>query len=113
MSDTRPKALAGVTYQAETGCGKMYVTINPSAGFPEIFIHLGKAGGCAAAQNQSIGRLSATVLRLGGSLEMIIKELQGTKCHRAPSCADTLADVLAKHCGGYEKKKGAEKYEPA
>src|SRR3990172_785249 len=43
----RPKALKGWTYQMQTGCGPLYVTINEDrAGLFELFTTMGKAGGC-------------------------------------------------------------------
>ncbi|HKK00734.1 MAG TPA: vitamin B12-dependent ribonucleotide reductase, partial [Desulfuromonadales bacterium] len=54
----RPRALRGSTYQMETGCGPLYVTINEdNDGLFELFTTMGKAGGCAASQCEAIGRL--------------------------------------------------------
>ncbi|WP_413877291.1 vitamin B12-dependent ribonucleotide reductase, partial [Albidovulum sp.] len=52
----RPKALKGWTYQMQTGCGPLYVTVNEDkAGLFELFTTMGKAGGCASSQCEAIG----------------------------------------------------------
>ena len=89
--NTRPQVLLGSTQQLTTGCGKMYLTLNPG----ELFIRLGKAGGCPAAQLETIGRLSALILRLGGTLKDIRTELVGIHCPRIPSCAEAIAEALS------------------
>jgi ribonucleoside-diphosphate reductase alpha chain len=44
----RPRALTGSTYQMETGCGPLYITVNQDEkGLFELFTTMGKAGGCA------------------------------------------------------------------
>ncbi|MBA4397097.1 MAG: ribonucleoside-diphosphate reductase, adenosylcobalamin-dependent, partial [Syntrophus sp. (in: bacteria)] len=54
----RPKVLKGWTYQMQTGCGPLYVTVNQDdTGLFELFTTMGKAGGCAASQSEAIGRM--------------------------------------------------------
>jgi len=54
----RPKVLKGWTYQMQTGCGPLYVTVNQDVtGLFELFTTMGKAGGCAASQSEAIGRM--------------------------------------------------------
>lgn len=96
----RPTALSGETAEIITGCGPVYITVNNSADKPfEVFLNMGKAGGCAYAQTEAIGRLISYALRIGGDAEELIKELQGIHCHQAiddgaTSCADAVARVL-------------------
>jgi ribonucleoside-diphosphate reductase alpha chain len=90
-----------------TGCGNLYVTINETDdGQPfELFNHMGKAGGCAASQNEAIGRLISYALRCGASLEPLIKQLKGVSCHRPAwgedgkisSCSDAIGKALEKY----------------
>lgn len=101
MKRKRPEILEGKTYSRRTGCGKIYVTVNrDSDGVPfEVFAHIGKAGGCAAAQCESIGRLISYAFRIGGSAEDIIGELKGIRCQQNTddhilSCAWAVADIL-------------------
>lgn len=92
---TRPKELFGKTTQADTGCGPMYVTINcDQQQFAEVFIKLGKAGGCAYAQNEALSVMIAMALQLGASFPQIIKALGGIKCARTNSCAEGVAQVF-------------------
>lgn len=97
------------------GCGKICVTLshdsdkNPR----DIFVNLGKGGGCANAWAESVGRLSSQVLQLGGSIqENIIKQLQGIRCPQSvfsengvvSSCCDGIAKALV-HISETEPEK--------
>jgi hypothetical protein len=103
----RPPVTTGHTLRMNTGCGNLYVTINESDdGQPfELFNHMGKAGGCAASQNEAIGRLISYALRCGASLEPLIKQLKGVSCHRPAwgedgkisSCSDAIGKALEKY----------------
>lgn len=103
----RPAVTSGPTLRMNTGCGNLYVTINESDdGQPfELFNHMGKAGGCAASQNEAIGRLISYALRCGASLEPLIKQLKGISCHRPAwgedgkisSCSDAIGKALEKY----------------
>lgn len=96
----RPQALQGATYKRLTGCGNMYITLNCHEGIPyEVFMIMGKAGGCASAQCEGIGRLATALLKQGAkNIDIIIQQLQGISCHTSngdlPSCANALAQVL-------------------
>ena len=72
---SRPQILDGETLVAKTGCGNAYITINKkeTGVIQEVFIHLGKAGGCASAQNECIGRLVSLALRNGILLVDVVK----------------------------------------
>lgn len=100
MKKKRPETLQGKTFCRTTGCGKLYITMNREIdGTPfEVFLHIGKAGGCASAQCESIGRLISLCLRIGGSIEDIVSELKGIRCQNTVdevlSCAGALADAL-------------------
>jgi len=101
---SRPQVTVGHTIRMNTGCGHLYVTVNESEdGKPfELFNHMGKAGGCAASQNEAIGRLISYALRCGARLEPLIKQLKGISCHRPAwgedgkisSCSDAIGKAL-------------------
>ena len=102
----RPKALKGWTYQMQTGCGPLYVTINEDdKGLFELFTTMGKAGGCAASQNEAIGRMVSLAWRSGVTTRQIVKQLQGISCHspagfgenKVLSCADAVAKAITWH----------------
>ncbi|MCD4689007.1 MAG: vitamin B12-dependent ribonucleotide reductase [Desulfuromonadaceae bacterium] len=102
----RPRALTGSTYQMETGCGPLYVTINrDDSGLFELFTTMGKAGGCAASQCEAIGRLVSLAWRSGGQARQTVKQLIGITCHkpagfgpnRVTSCADAVAKAIQMH----------------
>ncbi len=102
----RPEVIFGSTQKVNTGCGAMYVTINHDGeGNPfELFTQIGKAGGCAASQTESIGRLTSLALRSGVDLEEIRQQLMGISCHtpawekgvRITSCADAISKSIGR-----------------
>ena len=109
----RPKALKGWTYQMQTGCGPLYVTINEDkTGLFELFTTMGKAGGCAASQSEAIGRMVSLAWRSGVQARQVVKQLLGISCHcpsgfgdnRVLSCADAVAKAIQAHmvAGGYD-----------
>ena len=102
----RPAMLIGGTYEETTGCGPLFVTINDDPEGPfEVFLRMGKAGGCASGQAEAIGRLVSLAFRLGGDTPQLVKQLEGISCHqptgigaeRITSCADAVAKALIKH----------------
>ena len=108
----RPHAVKGETIRIKTGCGKMYVTINEDENGPiELFSNIGKAGVCAASQNEALGRLISLAWRSGVTPEEVRKELIGINCHLAvgfgndkvTSCADALAKVIGEYINMKDK----------
>jgi len=102
----RPRVLKGWTYQMQTGCGPLYVTVNEdSTGLFELFTTMGKAGGCAASQSEAIGRMVSLAWRSGLQARQVIKQLQGISCHspsgfgenKVLSCADAVAKAIQAH----------------
>jgi ribonucleoside-diphosphate reductase alpha chain len=102
----RPRALNGWTYQMQTGCGPLYVTINEDkTGLFELFTTMGKAGGCAASQSEAIGRMVSLAWRSGVQARQVVKQLLGISCHcptgfgdnRVLSCADAVAKAIQAH----------------
>jgi len=103
---SRPELTTGTTRRIQTGCGKLYVTINSDENGPfEIFTQMGKAGGCAASQAEAISRLVSLALRSGIPPEEICSELMGISCHRVVwqkgvrimSCADAIGKAIKWH----------------
>ena len=105
----RAKRTTGFTERVNTGCGALYVTVNSDeVGLFEVFSTLGKAGGCASAQLEAIGRLISLSLRLGGDAQEVVKHLRGIRCPSIAwedgksvlSCADAIASVLERYISG-------------
>lgn len=117
----RPQVTVGHTVRMNTGCGHLYVTVNETEdGTPlELFNHMGKAGGCAASQNEAIGRLISYALRCGARIEPLIKQLKGISCHRPAwgedgkisSCSDAISKALEKYYTAREARVAASQPE--
>ncbi|WP_093393537.1 LAGLIDADG family homing endonuclease [Thermodesulforhabdus norvegica] len=102
----RPQITRGVTIRMNTGCGKLYVTINEDEyGICEVFAQMGKAGGCAYSQIEATGRLISLALRSGVRVDSIIKQLMGIRCpspvwqngDQIVSCSDAIARALKEY----------------
>jgi ribonucleoside-diphosphate reductase alpha chain len=108
----RPRALKGSTYQMETGCGPLYITVNEDErGVFELFTTMGKAGGCASSQCEAIGRLVSLAWRSGVQARQTVKQLIGITCHkpsgfgnnRITSCSDAVAKAIQMHMADHEE----------
>ncbi|MBT8342631.1 MAG: TSCPD domain-containing protein, partial [Desulfatitalea sp.] len=99
----RPQRTYGLTERINTGCGRLYVTINSDdLGMCEVFAQMGKTGGCASSQIEAAGRLISLALRSGVKPESIIKQMTGIRCPSPSwqngkmvlSCPDAMAQIL-------------------
>ncbi len=101
---SRSPVLHGETREKVTGCGSLYVTINEDEFGPrEVFANMGKAGGCASASTEAIGRLISLAFRYGVPPDKIVKQLKGIRCHvplgfgpnQILSCPDAIGKAIA------------------
>jgi len=101
---TRPDVVKSTTYEKLTGCENLYVTIGIDGGSPlEVFLTLGKSGGCSACMNEALGRAISLGLKYGVPLEEYAKGLRGIRCDnpkifpkdsRCLSCPDAISGVM-------------------
>jgi len=113
----RPPVIVGTTTKIATGCGNLYITINEDAdGQPfEVFMHMGKAGGCAMSQLEAIGRLVSLGLRSGIEVGSIVEQLRGIRCPspswekggRIFSCSDAIARAIEQRAQETKNKKAS------
>jgi len=119
----RPQVTRGITEKVETGCGKLYVTINEDDYGPcEVFASMGKAGGCAATQIDAQARLISMALRSNVDPHSVVKQLKGLRCPspsllpqregRVLSCSDALSRVLEHYLKEIYQKKYKYKIRP-
>ncbi|MDI6907352.1 MAG: LAGLIDADG family homing endonuclease [Thermoanaerobacterales bacterium] len=81
----RPANAQGVTHRLDSGCGKIYLTVNylPENGeIIETFITTGSDGGCLI-YTEATSRLISLAIRGGISIEEIVEQLNST--HACPS----------------------------
>lgn len=113
----RPESVDGSTPKTMTGCGSLYVTLGVVDGkLFEVFSRLGKSGGCASAQTETISRLISLALRFGIAPEHIVKQIKGISCHVggpgcAKSCADAIGIEIEKHIQEALGSEMAKEYE--
>ena len=98
----RPVSLNSITDRTKTGHGTLFITRGyDDKTLREVFLSLGKAGGCESANMEAIARLVSIALQYDVPTEAIIKQLSGVTCCPAwdngvyiKSPADALANVL-------------------
>jgi len=101
----RGRKLSGDTVCTPLSCGKLYTTMNFSSDndLMEVFLNLGKSGGCVKAFMEALGRMISLALRNGVPVESVAKNLRDISCPKptfvngkmAPSCIDVIVgDIL-------------------
>jgi ribonucleoside-diphosphate reductase alpha chain len=103
----RPKSLPSTTEQRQTGCGNLYITVTRDKDKPiEVFVFLGKSGGCSIAQNEALGKSVSIGLQHGIAVKEFVKLFSGVRCPSPNlypeedcnlSCADAIGSVLKKY----------------
>ena len=92
----RKDEVNSVTHKVTTKCGNMYISITNDR---EIFVKLGKAGSCAFAWTQVIGKLLTHHLKNNLEAKRIVKQFGGIDCagmKEGKSCPDAIATILQK-----------------
>ena len=92
----RPAAVAGITVQRRSHCGKLFVTVTHHNRKPfEVFIRFGKSGSCGSAMADGMARLISYGLRSGLEPHDAVKALAGIGCHCGPrTCMNEVAVAL-------------------
>ena len=102
LSIDRPKELAGRTYLCQSGCCRLYVTVNLMEGKPmEVFIRTVGNGGCDA-NSSALGRAISTGLQNGVPYGKFVKQFAKVNCISAiknpssegHSCADVVGRCI-------------------
>lgn len=105
---SRPESTLGHTERVVVGCGrKLFITVNEDdEGLFEVFMNVGKGGGCIASHTEALGRMVSLALRNYVEPSEIIEQLAGIRCPYIQwnhdgvpytSCADAVAKVVAKY----------------
>ena len=94
----RPKTLRSTTFRERSGCGYLYITITYDDVPREMFLSMGKAGGCIYGLTVTIARLISTALRYGISIKEISKQIENEKCPNATngtlSCGEAITSAI-------------------
>jgi ribonucleoside-diphosphate reductase alpha chain len=99
---TRPKELSGKTYLCQSGCCRLYITVNLMDDKPwEVFIRTVGSGGCEANSN-ALGRAISTGLQNGVPYQKFVRQFAKVNCIAALknpeaeglSCADVVGKCI-------------------
>jgi ribonucleoside-diphosphate reductase alpha chain len=102
LSIERPRELSGRTYLCQSGCCRLYVTVNLHEGKPmEVFIRTVGNGGCDA-NSSALGRSISTGLQNGVPYQKFVKQFAKVNCISAiknpssegHSCADVVGRCI-------------------
>ena len=102
LSIDRPKALSGRTYLCQSGCCRLYVTVNLLEEKPiEVFIRTVGSGGCDA-NSSALGRAISTGLQNGVPYGKFVKQFAKVNCitsikntsSEGHSCADVVGKCI-------------------
>jgi len=102
LSIDRPRELSGRTYLCQSGCCRLYVTVNLHEGKPmEVFIRTVGSGGCDA-NSSALGRAISTGLQNGVPYQKFVKQFAKVNCISAiknpasegHSCADVVGRCI-------------------
>ena len=117
----RPDITRGITERVRVGCGtNLFITINEDdESLAELFLSLGKSGGCVASHIESMGRLISLALRSQIEPEEIIIQLKSIRCPSPTfgpegavlSCADAVAKAIERFLTHYSTNGKAEQNE--
>lgn len=107
--ETRPKIVQSETYKITTTdeCENLYITVGESDGrVIEVFITMGKSGGCNGCHNAALGISISEGLQHGVPLDVYVSALRGIRCpyprmfpkdDRFLSCPDAVSGILAQY----------------
>lgn len=110
----RPSELPGIIYKTVTDHGNVYVTVTwHEEQMFEVFVQIGKAGGCASAQSEGLGRMISLNLRSNVDPKEIIDQLQGLQCspiwhdgEQVLSIADAVSKIMRKDLDKHASNSG-------
>ncbi|MHA1978559.1 MAG: vitamin B12-dependent ribonucleotide reductase [Candidatus Hodarchaeales archaeon] len=115
----RPSVTQGITERVRVGCGtNLFITINEDEeGLTELFLSLGKSGGCVASHIEAMGRLISLTLRSRIDAEEIILQLKAIRCPSPTfgpdgpvlSCADAVAKSVERFLEQYSQNGNGKK----
>ena len=101
--EPRPKTVPSITKRVKLACGSLYITITHKDGkIFEVFVSMGKAGGCLSACLNALAISISLAVRSGVDPSLFIEFLKDIKCpsptweegRMYSSCVDALAQCM-------------------
>lgn len=91
----RPTFIKGGTARLDTPCGHLYATFNGETRLCELFLNLGKAGGCVGAHMEALGRVISIAIQDGVDPQKFADTLKGINCHQSNSDVLSCLNMFA------------------
>lgn len=99
----KPRTLPSTTYEMQTACGPIYVTILRDADTDRLLglkLRFGKSGGCGAAFADGMASVVSSALQSGMEPSLVSRDLGGIVCYMGKrTCMHAVAEAFREELG--------------
>jgi ribonucleoside-diphosphate reductase alpha chain len=105
VPEIKETQFSSTTPVIQTGCGKLYLTLihKKDGTIKRVQAVLGKAGGCAACQLDTISFLTKIAMKYGCPRDELVKGLKGRQCSEVFRPTDNKKDWVLSCSDGVGK----------